>query len=395
MAPDNFLYSFCSLGIGVCVCSALTPLMSHGRRYPYNWFECILLYWAFTFFCHYPFVRDWCEGTPLDDLPRIAGFLLMPLALTAFTRLSCAVRRLSFWTLFFTWAPFLLLIVLTRVTSLVWVHYIGSALIIAGVVWWCYCVCIRINDYSQTLKRYVSDISYLDFRWMRVSVVSVALLVIFYHCMGVFLPTVLAWQYVFEVFVLIPLFILFENQCERHHYFEGFDDLAEPNSNISDNLYAMKSQLMERRRQNRELRHAHAVVERFYRQKETGVRATLPQYVSSAESDRRIEQELAVLEKKGLFFIDQHLSLDSLAQRLDTDRQSLNGYFTRKNIVFYDYIERLRVNHAAMLLRKAQDVPDENVAFRCGFGSVNAFREAFEHRFHKTPAEYRATHRDR
>lgn len=91
-------------------------------------------------------------------------------------------------------------------------------------------------------------------------------------------------------------------------------------------------------------------------------------------------------------FLDASLSLQGLAERLDTTRHKLSPAF-RKTYggTFHQVIGRFRVRHAAELLRsgegKVQTIAA--IASASGFNTLSAFNAAFRSEFGMAPSEYR------
>lgn len=56
-----------------------------------------------------------------------------------------------------------------------------------------------------------------------------------------------------------------------------------------------------------------------------------------------------------------------------------------------DYIQRLRVEKAALRLRKYGELPVTEIAYGCGFGSVSLFSRTFRRYFGITPTQFRET----
>ena len=92
-------------------------------------------------------------------------------------------------------------------------------------------------------------------------------------------------------------------------------------------------------------------------------------------------------------YLDPELCLQQLAQALRTNRTYLSQYFNNVlQTTFYDYINRLRIEHAARLLIETDD-KIEVVAMQSGFNSITTFRRIFQKHFGMKASQYRMTHR--
>jgi transcriptional regulator GlxA family with amidase domain len=87
--------------------------------------------------------------------------------------------------------------------------------------------------------------------------------------------------------------------------------------------------------------------------------------------------------------LDEDLSVPALAARVFMSPRNFARAFRREvGMTPAAYVEALRVERARMLL-ETTDLPVEEVARRCGFGSVETLRRAFARRLNVTPSAYR------
>lgn len=90
-----------------------------------------------------------------------------------------------------------------------------------------------------------------------------------------------------------------------------------------------------------------------------------------------------------LLFCNPELSLHDLSAAVGTNRTYLSKWFADNDTTFYNYINRLRIEHAAQLLLTT-DSPVKTVQTDSGFSSKTTFRKYFLDYFGCTPSEYRS-----
>jgi len=99
-----------------------------------------------------------------------------------------------------------------------------------------------------------------------------------------------------------------------------------------------------------------------------------------------IEQKM----QQELYFLQEDLSLSSLAEQLDITphrlSEVLNKYFVKS---FYEYINDLRVKHAAGMLLQEPKRSIVDIYFEAGFTTKSTFYSHFKKTFQCTPTEYR------
>lgn len=101
-----------------------------------------------------------------------------------------------------------------------------------------------------------------------------------------------------------------------------------------------------------------------------------------------IEQMLYDNCEKPLLFCNPDLSLPDLALALGTNRTYLSKWFAMNNNNFYLYINNLRIEYAAELLRSTDDSITQ-IQHDAGFMSKTTFRKYFLDHFGCSPSEYR------
>lgn len=115
---------------------------------------------------------------------------------------------------------------------------------------------------------------------------------------------------------------------------------------------------------------------------------------SSLKSDEadRIERSLHAVMREAKLFIDQSLTIDSLASALHTTRHHLSQVVNeRLHKTYGDYISELRLEEAHRRLSDPSTLryTIAGIAMDSGFNTVSGFNEAFKKRYHLTPSRYR------
>lgn len=90
-------------------------------------------------------------------------------------------------------------------------------------------------------------------------------------------------------------------------------------------------------------------------------------------------------------FLDEGLTLESLAQRLKIPRHHLSQVLSTKiNKNFNTYVNEYRINYAVGLIKTADDLSITDIMYRSGFASKASFNRYFKQFQGCTPSEYRA-----
>jgi len=102
---------------------------------------------------------------------------------------------------------------------------------------------------------------------------------------------------------------------------------------------------------------------------------------------------IPIYVRKAQKYIQEHclepITLDSLAEHLFISKYYLQRLFSQYMLISpKEYISRLRINHAKVLLRKT-DLPIQKIAFSVGYNNVSHFIELFKRLEGETPGVYR------
>ena len=98
---------------------------------------------------------------------------------------------------------------------------------------------------------------------------------------------------------------------------------------------------------------------------------------SPSEAKKQLPNgRLETLMEEQKYYLKPTLTLNELAQELNTNRTYISSYLNRQmNMTFYDYINKLRIERAAIpLMREHPEYKLEFVASQSGFASISTFR---------------------
>jgi transcriptional regulator GlxA family with amidase domain len=88
--------------------------------------------------------------------------------------------------------------------------------------------------------------------------------------------------------------------------------------------------------------------------------------------------------------LGEDLSVAALAVRCHMSERNFSRVFTREvELTPAAYVESLRLERARLLL-ETTDLQVDEIARRCGFGTVETLRRTFARRLHTSPSDYRA-----
>lgn len=88
-------------------------------------------------------------------------------------------------------------------------------------------------------------------------------------------------------------------------------------------------------------------------------------------------------------YLQPDLSIAELAKQLGTNRSYLNQFFGSQDTSFYNYINKLRIDHAVSMIKDRQSgVSMDEISKMSGFLNPDTFRKAFAEQMGCTPALY-------
>ncbi len=110
----------------------------------------------------------------------------------------------------------------------------------------------------------------------------------------------------------------------------------------------------------------------------------------SRVDDRHILQSLKTLFEEERVYIDEDLSLDTLARRLHLSTHQMSEFLNRRlGLSYAEFVNRYRVAEACRLLRERPELSLIDICFESGFRSKGAFHTVFRQMTGTTPLHYR------
>lgn len=110
--------------------------------------------------------------------------------------------------------------------------------------------------------------------------------------------------------------------------------------------------------------------------------------IPAEETDETISKICAYIRKN---YADQQLSVNTLADEMHMLPNTLTKLFSRKTgLGMAQYIQKVRMEHARMLLCEYPGKPIAEIAAMCGYAAPVTFARTFKQHYGATPGEYRA-----
>lgn len=104
---------------------------------------------------------------------------------------------------------------------------------------------------------------------------------------------------------------------------------------------------------------------------------------------REIEVKLFEMIEKEELFLDSHLTIDQLSQKLGVNKNYVSEVMSRSSQgSFYMVINNYRLGYAIEMLRKNPGLKIEHVALDSGFSSVSVFSQIFKRYKKISPSEF-------
>lgn len=124
-----------------------------------------------------------------------------------------------------------------------------------------------------------------------------------------------------------------------------------------------------------------------YRYYEEGVMDHWDEIFSDLHFKMDFAEKVRELERER-FYLNSEVNIDWVASALGTNRHYVSDYFNKVlHTTFTEYINTLRLDHAASLLRSGR-VPQSQISYSSGFNSDHTFRRLFKQKFGCTPSQF-------
>lgn len=108
----------------------------------------------------------------------------------------------------------------------------------------------------------------------------------------------------------------------------------------------------------------------------------------------KVDESLMKLMQDDHLYTDPGLKIGTIAQKLEISVHQLSEFINKvKKTSFHEYINSLRLAHAADLLLNEKEISAQVAGLRSGYNSESTFFRNFKHRYHMTPTQYRKKYR--
>lgn len=114
----------------------------------------------------------------------------------------------------------------------------------------------------------------------------------------------------------------------------------------------------------------------------------IPEQEELSTSDQELLDRLVDEVRSNMTHGD--ISIETLASKLCITRGQLNRRIKSiTGVTTQQYVLRIRLEHARLLLVDNKETPISEVALVCGFEDATSFSRAFRRTFEKSPSQYR------
>ena len=271
------------------------------------------------------------------------------------------VTWLDRWIGLFAWIPALALLyiglstdghpLMAKEMQVSWPQ-IGSTLFFAGLQFYYFMRHMyEMRQLHHTLDGYFDRDAYGMLRWMRTSIILLAL-------MALFAPVV-----IFSNGLPLALYGLFT----LYGFFYFVDSFG---------LYVASSTAV----------HVMEADQNARKEEEAAVKAKEQQSIDS-EADPRVERAVERwIERAG--YLKSGMNMPSVAAEIGIPQYQLSGWLRQQNCRYSEWMTDLRVAEAKRVIKAHPDWSNESVAEHCGFSDRTYFQKKFKEKTGMTPADY-------
>ena len=299
---------------------------------------------------------------------NVASFIpcsaMMSLAIMYLLR-EWRVTWLDRWIGLFAWIPALALLyiglstdghpLMAKETQVSWPQ-IGSTLFFAGLqLYYFVRHMYEMQQLHRALDGYFDRDAYGMLRWMRTSIILLAL-------MALFAPVV-----IFSNGLPLALYGLF-TLCGFFYFVDSFG------------LYVASSSAKRVMEADQNAR------------KEEEVAAEMTdRQPDDSETDQRIVHAVERWIERG-GYLKSGVNMPSVASEIGIPQYQLSGWLRQQNCKYSEWMTSLRIEEAKRVIKSHPDWSNESVAEHCGFSDRTYFQKKFKEKTGMTPADYLNSH---
>jgi len=119
--------------------------------------------------------------------------------------------------------------------------------------------------------------------------------------------------------------------------------------------------------------------------------ADAPEFIESTNDNEELMRSICQLMEQEQPYLDSHLKLNDLANRLGTNRNIISACINSQlGCSFSQFIGKYRVEHAKRLMRQHPDMKVAVVWMQSGFTTESSFFRAFKAITGMTPSDWKA-----
>ena len=275
------------------------------------------------------------------------------------------VTWLDRWLGLFAWIPALALLyiglstdghpLMAKEQEVSWPQ-IGSTLFFAGMqLYYFIRHMYEIRQLHYALDDYFDRDAYGVLRWMKLSMVLLAL-------MALFAPVV-----IFSNGLPLALYGLF-TLCGFFYFVDSFG------------LYVVSSAS----------KYVMEADQNARKEEEAAVKATEQQPIDS-ETDLRVGRAVERWIERG-GYLKSGINMPSVAAEIGIPQYQLSAWLKQQNYKYSEWMTSLRIDEAKQVLKEHPDWSNESVAEHCGFSDRTYFQKKFKEKTGMTPADYVSLH---
>lgn len=321
-------------------------------------FAAVLLLHSFGFMNN--FVVAACQSLPYSDFLNTLLLLYDYLIVGGYMMFVVSLvlpSRFKTHQLLLLEVPYLLAMLLFAFTQNHFIYNVVQIYTLAASLVLLVCLWISIKRHTAMLRDNVGDLEHFDLRWSGILI---------------------------TLYFVVQLVWALESASQKNWFSESYTE----SNLVFDTLYCFLTILVMRFVMQKIIQQQVFVAPE--EEKETIVESK--EHVSVPLYKSLVDNDIDVIIREKRFYQDNTLTLQKLAQHLNTNRQYLSNYINQeKHETFYDYINDFRLEEAKSLLDSkgtGNQHSLEDISVMAGFNSYATFLRSFKKKFGQTPSKY-------